>query len=217
MISIAATIPSVKRRKAFSPLDIPGLQLWLDANQITGLNDGDSVETWDDISGNARNAIQGIVSKRPLYKTGVYGSSPALLFDGVDDALGLTNYQPGNTYTMVAVFSGTAIRPVGGNANFWFYANIFAFSHLGYYAVGVGALTSKAIIVLRSNAGTVTLRKNGVDQTLGSIIAFAQTPAIDGVGFVNGGAYHNGHIGAILLWNAALTDGQIAQVEGYLQ
>jgi len=204
---------------AFSPIDIAGLQIFYDARQLVGFNDGDAVATVADLSGNSRDATQGTASKRPLYKTNVYGSDPALLFDGVDDALGLTNYLPGNTYTMVAVFSGTMICPVGGNANFWFYnaPNVFTFSHLGYYTVAVGALTSKTVMALRSNAGTVTLRKNGVDQTLGSLTAYAQTPSIDGVGFVNGGAYHNGYVGSVLLWNTALTDEQIVQVEGYLQ
>lgn len=205
---------------AFSPIDIAGLQIFYDARQLVGLNDGDAVATWSDLSGNSRDATQGTASKRPLYKTNVYGSDPALLFDGVDDVLGFTNYLPGNTYTMVAVFSGTVIFPVGGSANFWFYSspNMLAFSHLGYYNVAVGALTSKTVMVLRSNAGTVTLRKNAVDQTLGSLTAYAQTPSIDGVGAANGvTGYHNGHVGAVLLWNTALTDGQIVQVEGYLQ
>ena len=210
---------SVRGSAAFSPTDIAGLQIFYDARRLAGFNDGDAVATVSDLSGNSRDATQGTASKRPLYKTNVYGSDPALLFDGVDDALGLTNYLPGNNYTMVAVFSGTVIFPVGGSANFWFYSSpgMLVFSHLGYYNVTVGALTSKTVMVLRSNAGTVTFRKNAVDQTLGSLTAFAQTPSIDGVGFANVSAYHNGHIGAVLLWNTALTDAQIVQVEGYLQ
>lgn len=35
---------------------IPDLELWLNANTITGLNDGDEITTWDDDSGNGRHA-----------------------------------------------------------------------------------------------------------------------------------------------------------------
>jgi len=204
---------------AFSPASIPGLQLWLDASQIVGLNDGDAVTTWNDASGNGRNATQATASKKPIYKTNIYATKPALLFDGVDDVLGFTNYLPGNTFTMVAVFSGTVIFPVGGSANFWFYSSpsMLVFSHLGYYSVAVGALTAKTVVVLRSNAGTVTFRVNGVTKSLGSLTAFAQTPSIDGVGAANGlTSYHNGHINSVLLWNTSITDAQIEQLEAYL-
>ncbi len=204
---------------AFNPTDIAGLQIFYDPRQMVGFNDGDAVATLADLSGNSRDATQATASRRPLYKTNIYGSDPALLFDGVDDQMSLTNYQPGNSYTMVAVLSGTGIYPVGGAANYWFYGTpvLTFFSHLGYYQIVVGALTSKSVIVLRSDAGTLTLRINGVNQTLGSLNAFAQTPSIDGIGRVNSSAYHNGHLGAVLLWNTALLDGQIVQVEDYLQ
>jgi hypothetical protein len=72
---------------AFSPLDIPGLQLWLDASQIVGLNDGDPVTTWSDLSGNGYDATQATASKKPLYKTNIKNGRPCVLSDGVDDAL----------------------------------------------------------------------------------------------------------------------------------
>lgn len=72
---------------AWTPASIAGLKVWLDASQITGLNDGDAVATWSDLSGNALNFTQGTASRRPLYKTAVQNGLPGVLADGVDDRL----------------------------------------------------------------------------------------------------------------------------------
>jgi len=70
----------------FSPLDIAGLKVWLDASQITGLNDGDSVTTWSDLSGQGNDVTQSTASKKPTYQTNEINGLPVVKFDGVDDA-----------------------------------------------------------------------------------------------------------------------------------
>ena len=72
---------------AWTPASIAGLQLWLDASQITGLNDGDAVATWSDLSGNGNHATQATASKRPTYQTNEQNGLPVVLGDGVDDFL----------------------------------------------------------------------------------------------------------------------------------
>jgi len=62
----------------FSPPDIDGCTLWLDASQITNLNDGDAVETWYDLSGNNNHFTQNTESIRPIYKTNILNGLPAL-------------------------------------------------------------------------------------------------------------------------------------------
>jgi hypothetical protein len=54
---------------AFSPLDIPGLELWLDAYDLNGLGYRGSVATWPDKSGNGRDATQGVGSAQPKVLT----------------------------------------------------------------------------------------------------------------------------------------------------
>ena len=66
-----------------------GAGLVLDARRLTGLNDGDAVSTWSDVSGNGRNAT-GVGTERPLYKTAIQGGQPVLRFDGSNDNLSLT-------------------------------------------------------------------------------------------------------------------------------
>lgn len=72
---------------AFSPSQIAGLQLWLKANAITGLNDNDPVANWNDSSGNGRDLSQGTAASRPTFRTSQVNSLPAVDFDGTDDVL----------------------------------------------------------------------------------------------------------------------------------
>lgn len=71
----------------FSPTNLPGLILWLDASQISGLSDGDSVTNWLDLSGNSNNATQSTASKRPTYQTNEQNGRAGVLGDGTDDVL----------------------------------------------------------------------------------------------------------------------------------
>jgi hypothetical protein len=56
-----------------------GLQLLLDARTITG-SDGDAIAAWADQSGLGNNAAQSTLANRPLYKTNIFGSNPAVRF-----------------------------------------------------------------------------------------------------------------------------------------
>jgi hypothetical protein len=80
--------------KAFSPSDISGLQLWLDAT--TGLfdatsggsavtTDGSAVARWEDQSGNGRHFKQSTNNNRPVLKTSVQNSKNIIRFDAVND------------------------------------------------------------------------------------------------------------------------------------
>lgn len=69
----------------FHPLQIANCQLWLDAAQITGLVDADPVTTWNDLSGNARNASQATSANKPTYRTSQINGLPVVRFDGTDD------------------------------------------------------------------------------------------------------------------------------------
>lgn len=58
--------------------------LWLDATRITGLNDGDAVTTWADLSGNGKHATQGTAAKQPTYRIAGVNGRPTVQFDGGD-------------------------------------------------------------------------------------------------------------------------------------
>lgn len=87
------------RRKAFrgewSPLDLPGLLLWLDADDASTITDtANLVDQWDDKSGNA-NHLTSTLALRPSTGVRTINSLNVIDFDGTEymeraDALGLT-------------------------------------------------------------------------------------------------------------------------------
>lgn len=72
---------------ASSPDTLSGLLVWLRADSITGLNDGDAVSTWQDDSGTNHSFTQSNSTQRPQYKTNLLETHPAVRFDGVNDCL----------------------------------------------------------------------------------------------------------------------------------
>ena len=100
----------------FSPIRIAGLKLWLDASAITGLNDGDAVGTWTDLSGNGNNATQATASKKPLYKTNIQNGKPAVQFDSVDDGMNtaLTLTEPYTIFCVELPVGSGFIRTLNG-------------------------------------------------------------------------------------------------------
>lgn len=54
------------------------LVLHLDASTITGLNDGDKVSQWDDISGSGNHLTQSDSNSQPIYKATIWNSKPAI-------------------------------------------------------------------------------------------------------------------------------------------
>src|SRR3990167_2153597 len=99
------------------PTEIPGLMFYSDASYITGLNDGDSVTTWNDLSGNGNHATQATASQKPIYKVNIINGKPVVRLDSVDDNLIVTNgaalfrNKPGATVFAVVLFNAlTATR-----------------------------------------------------------------------------------------------------------
>lgn len=71
------------------PDSIADLQLWLKADAITGLDDGDQLTTWEDSSSNGYDATQTTADKKPTYKTNIMNEKPVIRGDGINDRLGL--------------------------------------------------------------------------------------------------------------------------------
>jgi hypothetical protein len=69
--------------------------LSLDAHDLLSM-DGSLISTWADATGNGHNAFQG-GSRRPMVLTGWIGEAPAVVFDGQNDYLKITNHEDLNT------------------------------------------------------------------------------------------------------------------------
>ena len=71
---------------------IPDLALWLDATDINGdgnadsISDGTALASWVDKSNACHfSHIKGTGANQPLYKTAIFGTKPGVRFDGVND------------------------------------------------------------------------------------------------------------------------------------
>ena len=64
------------------PVTATSPQLWLDASQLTGLTDGQQMDTWPDASGSGNNATRDITSPvgYPQYKPGILNDHPVVRF-----------------------------------------------------------------------------------------------------------------------------------------
>lgn len=71
---------------AWNPTQLTGKLLWLDA-QALSLAGGAAVSSWTDLTGLGQHAVQATTSKQPTYTLNKINGKPAVVADGVDDAL----------------------------------------------------------------------------------------------------------------------------------
>lgn len=225
----------------FSPLQLPGLKFWLDASQISGLNDGDPVATWSDASGLNNHATQATGSKQPTYKVAIVNGRPVVRFDGVDDALTLTlALGLRDTLLVFAVFATSANTTrqtlIGQNDAAGAFLLDINLNSSGPTAPSRGAIINGTIIAYasvtasanvfeiiayrRSGAGSGThlIARNGVSQALtnDSATNFTADGTADiGRRLVAGGQQLAGDIHALIACNAAPSLTQLAQLTGY--
>lgn len=80
------------------------LVLWLRADSISGLSNGDPVTVWNDLSGYNHHASQGIVASQPTFISSALNSLPAVQFDGADDFFDDVHNYDGRTVFIVYNF-----------------------------------------------------------------------------------------------------------------
>lgn len=85
---------------AWSPLDLSNLLTWISADAVNYKDiarttpvttDLDTVGSATDLSGNNNHWEQATEASRPTYRTGIFGSLPAFLFDMSDDYMSLNS------------------------------------------------------------------------------------------------------------------------------
>jgi len=218
---------------AFSPSQISGLTVWLDASQISGLNNNDPVTTWTDLSGNGNNATQATGSQKPTYKTSGLNGRPVVLFDGVDDKLATAAFssplaQPASIYAVVSwSLTGSAYQdPIDGIASgqrmvIAFEVATQKFAMFAGAAVTLGGVASagasfhllNAIYNGASSSGFI----NGVNQP-----GLSSNPGTEGMTGVLlgdapiGGQAFSGRIAEVLVYSGAHSATQRQSIETYL-
>lgn len=203
-----------------------GLVLWLDSDDaatifsdtgcLTNSNDGDRVRCWLDKSTAANNMSTTANNTSPLYETNEFNTKPIVRLDGGNDALDFTSA----ITTIRTVF----IVNKSGETNWQ--------SLLGhttardFYSNGN---TLVASTIASTNVINGAWRVDLVD--VGSPVSFAQTGSYSLISLVTtgnvsadhiasdqktGGRYYGGDVAEVIIYDRALTNGEITDVETYL-
>lgn len=228
----------LKMKKAvassFSPTDIAGLQLWLDAT--TGLfdatsggsavtTDGSAVARWEDQSGNGRHATQATSNNRPVLKTSVKNGKNVLRFDGDNDGLQITSYALGSSpsYSVFIVIYQNGLQFAvwleGGNLNPYLATtgNNKGFRHYDGSNVFDVTQTTENLWNLFSYRQSTTARnyfRN--DGTINTGTASTRAATFEYIGRSNNGYYYKGDIAELIIYNSYLSDSSRELVRDYL-
>ncbi|MBU0765844.1 MAG: hypothetical protein KJ607_13540 [Bacteroidetes bacterium] len=206
-------------------------ELWLKADNITGLSNGDNVSTWQDASGNSNDAIQG-GAYRPVYKVNTINGKPVVRFDGSNDYYDNVFAPQSSNMTIYTVFahdhngtsapdgplwqpdqsSGTSgFLPMFSNNNQYIYYGdgwlnkISEFSQATWYSS-----------IARYGTGSTELWKDGVlnDDTLFNTITIDSFQiGRRNIGQLN---YYKGDIAELIVYNTDINDAQLIIVDNYL-
>lgn len=131
----------------FSPHRIAGLGLWLDASAITGLNNNDPVTTWSDQSGFNNDASQPTGANKPLFKTNVINTLPAILFDGIDDYMDINVLSFLDTACSVFIVSSASSATTSWMNNF---THSDASGTTDFFQFGIEVTTGSAVMDIES-------------------------------------------------------------------
>lgn len=96
---------------------LTNLSMWYKANAIVGLNDGDSVASWTDSSGNGDTLTQNTGANKPIYKTNILNGLPIVRFNGTSSFMipSILGFPSGGPASTASWFVVGAITEVAGS------------------------------------------------------------------------------------------------------
>ncbi len=211
--------------------------LWLAADTLIGVSDGQNVSSWTDLSGNGRHAAQATVGSQPTFATGRLNGKPAVSFNG-SKVLNTGSIAGGNWPTTSATMFLVAqddvnhscnivvAQPDDGNNRFlshlpngvtvyWDFGNLNVNGRVQYpYDGGYGAAAWN-IWGYRVEAGvSMTIHRNGVQKASKAGATSTFNPA--GKSLDVGNALQ-GDIAEVLIFNGALSANEQAEIGIYLE
>lgn len=217
-----------------TPEGMPNLTMWLKADSITGIADGQTVTNWYDSSGNGLVATQANASLRPTYRASVINNLPSLQFGpSTRHAFGIAGLNAGNNVTIFIVADPDSTTPVGMfdsapnaanpnsfrnyNSGFWEWWGTTPFNLSlpnanAVYMTVTGSLNPTRIMTYYRNGEYVS--STGSASTTG--ISWAAAPRIGDINEGSAGRYQ-GYISEIMVFSSVLTDDQRNNVNYYLK
>jgi hypothetical protein len=218
-------------KKLFSPSEISGMNLWLDATDSSTITaSSNSVSQWRDKSGSNHHFEQSTAGNQPTTGSASINGKNAMSFDG-SDRMTNDNISFTGTHSIYVVASssssgGSYTRILENNPRLFFGKGNGNNDFAAFYGNGgswhdvdtnspAKSLANACILAVDNNNsvatpyvnGTAQNTKNGTMPTLTGLTLGAQS---------NGNQAWSGPIGEILVFTAKLSDSERQQVEGYL-
>ena len=214
---------------SFSPSDLTGLKLWLDADDINAdgiqdeLSNNTAITTWIDKSIHSNNATQSIENNRPYYMSGSLAGKSTVKFSSGKGMV--TSLNLNGPYTVCVVFncldSGSGFRrAIQGSTN-WLIGPYSG--QIRHYADGwvtqsvVNRETSRYYSTIAVNNGVRSwFFVDGVDRTQSATpIGSPNVIHLGGSGAYSG-EFLNGHIAEVIAFDQALSSNDTNTLNEYL-
>jgi hypothetical protein len=238
---------------SWTPSSKSGLQWYIAADQsytdsgVTLATADQTVAQVNDQSGNARHATQSTEASKPMFKTGIFGSKPGLLFSAagndhliVPSALGTAISGTDNNFSVVIVVKPAltnSTRPVislgGADADTLVEIGVGNGFYSGIKRDDAGTLKATSssttgsdllvhCIVFNYGATTGEIYRDGVlvgaaTQDIDVGATTMTTPSYVGFRAYGTSQLYDGHIGVILVYDSELSAGEIASLTTWAQ
>ena len=212
----------------FTPTDVTGLTLWLDASEGITKDGSNLVSQWDDQSGNSNNVAQSTASFKPVWTDSELNGLPAVVFDGSNDSMNKVNWSGGAISQAFYVFAvmkfgqltSSAYNWDGGGASnrFFFYsdpANRYA-SVGTQLTMSANPANNYYYVTFFVNGASSDQRRNGVSINSGDL----GSGTWDGITFAtrySNEAYNNPKICEFLVYDNNIGTTDRDNVETYLK
>lgn len=226
---------------AWTPAQI-STDLWLDANDSSTITlNGSTVSQWNDKSGNDRHVVQASSTSQPTYNATGFNNKPTIDFDGSNDFLKNSSYQPSGALSCFVVFNRDTTSGIfvniqrsggifeisggfgGGYTNITLTATGNINPALGFDISSGGTNTDIILYVTHDGSGSsasdFSARVNGTDSTIvnsGALGYAAETGTSIGARAVQNLAYYNGRISEFVLIEGQISQDNLQKIEGYL-
>lgn len=216
----------------FAPSDIAGLKGWWKADALA-LSDSAAVNPWTDSSGGGFDLA--LYVSAPIFKTSIVNGKPVVRFDGASNALETTADSIPSSYTVFAVAKAASISAAAhsivtfGSTSF---SNVILrrdTATLNFYQLTAPATYANVAEASGIASGTwnyftanwdganIHLWRNGTLKGTSVATTIQTTGSHLGVGFdYQSGAYWDGDIAEVLVYDSALGTTDRQNVEAYL-
>ena len=210
--------------------EIANLELWLKADFITTLADGDLVTTWPDASANSRDAAQGTTSQKPTFVLREpTAKNKSVVRFATDDSLDTPAVTAiGQPTTIFSIWRSTSFGPThyvyDGNQNLTHRQRLglitgpkveaWALSSVSYSIPDGKGLT---LTTVEYNGASSQLFENGALKVAGDMGDKGWDGLTIGADYTDTGSNFDGDIAEIIVYSALLTTTERNNVETYLR